>query len=158
MHDDLMEELSQTPARMQVIVANLPAEAWTRMAPAGEGEASWSLAHLARHLRDIERDAFQFRIEQILTGGDPHFERRFSGYLAPGDESDGPTALAEFGRARGETVTRLQGLSEEEWKLAAEHPRRGPLDIAYFARAFLDHDREHLEQAQQLVSLASEQP
>ncbi|MCZ7569064.1 MAG: DinB family protein [Ardenticatenaceae bacterium] len=151
MYNDLIDRLAQTPARFEAIVEGLPPEAWTQAEPDPQTGEVWTLAHVARHLRDIELDSFQFRIRQILSQSDPQFERRFTGHINPDRSTDGPTALAEFTRARAETVARLWRLTAAEWAMTTKHPRRDPLDITYFARAFLDHDEEHLRQAQRIV-------
>jgi hypothetical protein len=157
-YDDLISQLEQTPVQIEAIVSGLPEEAWTRVPPGQEGEEGWTLETLARHLRDIELDAFQFRIEQILAQRPPEWERRFSGHLAAERGGNGSATLAEFARARAETVARLRSLTPEQWALATEHPRRGPLDIAFFARAFIEHDQEHVRQAQELVERLSTSP
>lgn len=151
MNTDLIDRLAQTPTRLEDIVEGLPPEAWEQPEPDPKTGESWTLAHVARHLRDVELDAFQFRIKQILEQTDPQFERRFTGHINPERSTDGPSALAEFARARAETVARLWRLTAAEWTMTTEHPRRGPLDIAFFTRSFLEHDEDHIRQAQRIV-------
>jgi hypothetical protein len=133
---------------LAVILADLSGlskEEWTRRL----AESEWSLTEIVCHLRDVEREVHQPRIQTVLTTDNP---------FIPGIDADpwarerdyhsqsGPAALNGFAAARQQTRAMLSGLPTETWQRPARHAFLGPTTLAEIGGWLLDHDHSHLEQ------------
>jgi FMN phosphatase YigB (HAD superfamily) len=114
-------------------------------------EEGWGPVEIACHLRDVEREITQPRVQKILSGENP--------YLAPVESDswaelrnyraqDGPLALRDFTAARKETAALLRSLRPEDWTRPARHALFGPTTLAEQARFFARHDLLHIDQLQ----------
>jgi FMN phosphatase YigB (HAD superfamily) len=141
----ILANLRATPAGISTYLKGLPEDAW-RVSPA-PGE--WCLTEVACHLRDVEREVYQFRIRKVLQENDPFLagistdewvsERRCA-------EEDGVQALHDFVAARKETLQMLDTL-EVEWNRSSRHAIFGPTSLLELARFMVEHDRAHVQQA-----------
>lgn len=131
-----------------------PAMAWQARPVPGE----WSLTELACHLRDVEREVHQPRFQALLAK-----ENAFlAGVVA--DEwvverayqtQDGRAALADFVRARQETVQLLSDVSPTLWQRQGRHAFFGPTTMHELLNLMVKHDEAHLAQMEQLTAVAS---
>ena len=117
---------------------------------AADGE--WSLKEIAAHLRDAEElalaqlDAFGSGPSSPLPAWDVDLLPQERDYQS--EEIAG--LLASFHSMRRETTYLLWGLTEADWRRAAEHPYRGSVTLEEVAREMAQHDLEHLWQVRQL--------
>ncbi len=139
---------------LAVLLASLDAarpDQWTRRPADGE----WSLTEIVCHLRDVEREVHQPRLQTVLTTDNP---------FIPGIDADpwaaerdyqsesGPEALAQFAAARQQTRAMLSDLAAEAWLRPARHAFLGPTTLGEIGGWLLDHDRIHLEQARRTLA------
>jgi len=120
---------------------------WPRC-PAEEG---WGAVEIACHLRDVEREITQPRLMKMVAEKNPYLPAVESDQWAEERDyrsQDGPAALAEFTRARKETITRLRDLTPADWKRPGRHALFGPTTLAEQAQFSSRHDLLHIEQLQ----------
>jgi len=112
-------------------------------------EEGWGPTEIACHLRDVEREITQPRIDHLLEGQDPYLPAVESDLWAEERDyrsQDGPAALNEFTRSREETVARLRPLSAESWLRSGRHAVFGPTTMAEQVKFVAQHDVMHVEQ------------
>jgi len=110
----------------------------------------WSFRYIAAHLATSENECLQERIRQIASGGNPHFER----YLNTGRDFsplDLRNSLHDWAETRHKIIDFLRALPEEKWSLSATHDIRGTVTILDHLRIWVDHDKEHLEDLEQML-------
>ena len=145
---DLLAELAAFRDLLAVILVD-PTAGWTRrLAP-----PEWSLNEIACHLRDVEREVHQPRLQAILEE---------EGAFVPGVDADewaderdywsqdGRAALADFLRYRGETIDLLAPLSPEIWNRQGQHTFFGPTSLHELVYLAVQHDRSHARQIAEL--------
>jgi hypothetical protein len=106
------------------------------------------------HVRDIEVDGYQLRIRRTLTEDNPLLlsldgeamarERRYA-------EADADSVLAEFRRARRETLTLLGTLGEAQLQRPARFEGYGELTLRSLVHYLCSHDQQHLAGLQWLL-------
>ena len=115
----------------------------------GPLDADWSPTEIACHLRDVEREITQPRIEMLTGDENPYLpaiesdrwaEQR--GYRA----QNGPAALQAFVEARSRTVDLLLGLPPQTWQRPGRHAIFGPTTLAEQVSFIARHDMMHLDQ------------
>jgi FMN phosphatase YigB (HAD superfamily) len=143
--------LAATPAALATLTRSLPPEKWTSRPQPGE----WSLTEIICHLRDVEREVYQPRLERILNettpfiqsvNSDPWAEER--DYL----HQDGARALKDFTVARIQTLDTLAAIQPEDWLKPARHTIFGPTHLQELFDILAGHDRLHLRQAYPLIT------
>lgn len=114
----------------------------------------WSLSEVMCHLRDVEREVHQIRIEAVLqqenaflAGVDP------DQWAGPREYcfQDGPLAQTEFLEARDETIAGLSSLPQEAWERVGQHTYFGPTSLQELAYLIVQHDRLHSKQIANLI-------
>jgi FMN phosphatase YigB (HAD superfamily) len=135
-------------------LATASPDAWTRRPAEGE----WSLTEIVCHLRDVEREVHQPRLQAVLTTENP---------FIPGIDADpwaverdyqsqsGPQALQEYAAARQLTRETLSAQPAAAWQRPARHAFLGPTTLAEIGGWLLDHDRIHLEQVRKTLVIAN---
>lgn len=141
----LLAILRATPAALAALTCYLPGEKWHCQPKHGE----WCLVEIMCHLRDVERDINHPRLKTILTEDNPFIagvvsdkwveERKYA-------TQDGKLALAEFTRARIETLEILSGINTE-WFRPARHAIFGPTMLRELVKFMVEHDQAHIRQA-----------
>lgn len=114
----------------------------------------WSLGEVMCHLRDVEREVHQARIEAILTD-----EKAFLAgvnadeWAGPRDycSQDGPAAQAEYLAARDRTIATLAALPPEIWDRQGQHTFFGPTTLQELVFLIVQHDRVHDKQIEMLT-------
>jgi FMN phosphatase YigB (HAD superfamily) len=119
--------------------------------PSCPAEEGWGPVEIACHLRDVEREITQPRLRKMVAEDNPYLPAVESDQWAEERNyrsQDGPAALAEFTRARKETVAQLRGLSPADWRRPGRHALFGPTTLAEQAQFSARHDLLHIEQLQ----------
>jgi hypothetical protein len=148
----VVERLRGAPARLADRLAGVPPGLLVR-----RSDDSWSIQENAGHLLDLE-PLWLRRVDDLAL-------RR--GELAEADLTNRRTheaghnaaqlggLLAEFRRARGELVRRLEGFREDEAAFAALHPRlKAPMNVVDLAFFVAEHDDYHLARIGELLAAA----
>jgi len=111
--------------------------------------AKEQLAHLGRY-----QEVFQGRLNEILRGDVPRFER----YRAEDDpkwpewaQRPAETVVPELWIQRWMLSDRLGSLKKDDWKKTGIHPVFGEMDLALWVEFFLLHEAHHLYQVFQQV-------
>jgi hypothetical protein len=146
---ELLAELEGMPPELERTLQVVPAERlrWKPESWGGApGEAFSALEHVC-HLRDIERDGYQVRVQRLLDEVEPSLasldgyeiarERRY-------ESTDPAQALAEFRQARADTLARLRGLGEGQLARAGDFAEYGRLTLRALVHYLRSHDQQHL--------------
>lgn len=146
---DLLERWRGTPARARERVTDVAKDVLMRRPSGG-----WSIQENVGHLLDLD-DLPRQRIEQILRGEETLVAADMSNKKT--NEADHnarsmASLLEAFRRQRGETVARLESLSEEDWARSASHPRLNqPMRIVDIVHFDSEHDDYHLGRIGELI-------
>jgi FMN phosphatase YigB (HAD superfamily) len=119
--------------------------------PSCPAEEGWGPVEIACHLRDVEREITQPRLKKMVAEENPYLPAVESDQWAEERNyrsQNGPAALAEFTRARKETIAQLRGLSPADWQRPGRHALFGPTTLAEQAQFSARHDLLHIEQLQ----------
>ena len=146
-----IESLRRTPERLGDLVSGLDSACLTYK-PSTE---TFSIRENVHHLRDIEVEGFARRLGRLLNEHQPPLsgidgerlarERRYNEHSHEG-------ALEEFRRARRESISCLERLSQEGWERAGELETVGRVTIEKLVELCCDHDRDHLQQVETIVN------
>lgn len=146
---DLLERWRGTPVRLDDMLRNVSRDALTA------SDGGWSILQNVGHLLDLEYLPRQ-RIDEILAGKDVLVAADMANRAtnqADHNSRDKDDLIAEFRKARLETVTRVESLPESDLARAALHPRiKQPMrivDIVYFD---CEHDDYHLGRIRTLLN------
>lgn len=126
-------------------------------------EALTALEQLC-HVRDIEIEGYQRRIERTLAEDNPFLPSIDTDALARKRRyglSDAQAALASFRAARRRTVGVLESLTPEQLDRPAVFEGYGPVTLRSLVHYLCSHDQQHLAGLQWLlgkISSASEKP
>ncbi|HEY69021.1 MAG TPA: HAD hydrolase-like protein [Anaerolineae bacterium] len=136
------------------MVSDLDLPAWTRCPRAGE----WSPVEIICHLRDVEIEVNQPRIEAVLDqrnpfvhAADPDAWAQTRAYAL----QEPLEALRMFTVARKQTIARLQALEPGDWLRPARHALIGPTTLSEIAAIATDHDLLHLAQLRECLCARS---
>jgi hypothetical protein len=147
------ERLRGTPARLAVRLAGVPRGVLVRRS----GD-SWSVQENAGHLLDLE-PLWLRRVEDLAAGRPELAEADLANrrtHEAGHNSVPLEGLLADFRRARGELVRRLEAFSEGGAAVTAVHPRlrvaMNVVDVAYFVS---EHDDYHLARITELLREAA---
>lgn len=117
-------------------------------------DGQWSLTMIICHLRDVEREVYHVRFNNLirsenafLPGASPDEWAEERNYAA----QDGHEALDSFLEARAETLTMLRGISAEIWKRQGQHTYFGPTSMHELVYLAVRHDDLHWEQIRNLL-------
>jgi hypothetical protein len=117
-------------------------------------EAEWSLTEIACHMRDVEREVHQVRLNALLAeenaflpgvdadewAGPRHYRAQ-----------DGRAAAAEFLAGRDETIALLESLPAAAWSRMGQHTFFGPTSLHEIVYLAVQHDRVHAQQIEALL-------
>jgi hypothetical protein len=157
---DLLNELADMPNQLERALRLVPLERlrWKPESWGGSpGETFSAIEHVC-HLRDIERDGYQVRIQRMLEEENPSLvsidgdalakERRY----AAADLED---ALAAFRTARAATLERLRTLEDADLARDGFFAEYGPLTLKALIHYLRSHDQQHLAGLQWLAGKAA---
>lgn len=141
----LLAILRSTPAALTGLLESLAPDALTARPAAGE----WSVTEILCHMRDVEREVDQPRIQQILGEDEPFIPARMPDEWAKTrsyQTQDALSALREFTSARIQTLEMLQNLAPAQWSSKARHAILGPTTLQEMVGFNAEHDRLHIQQ------------
>jgi FMN phosphatase YigB (HAD superfamily) len=149
--DALKGMLRSTPACLDTVSRDLPAQAWrARPAP-----AEWALNEICCHLRDVDAEVYLPRLQQILTEERPFIRAvDTDSWAAQRDyhRQDGPQALRDFIAGRVGILAWLDRLEEQFWMRPARHTLFGPTNFLETVGFMGAHDRLHVQQVLNTLS------
>jgi hypothetical protein len=146
---DLLAELATFRARIARVLADDRVR-WAYRPSAAE----WSLTEVACHMRDVEREVHQARLNALLAeedaflpGVDADEWAEPRNYRA----QDGQAAAADFLAGRDETIALLDSLPAAAWTRTGQHTFFGPTSLHEIVYLAVQHDRAHARQIEALI-------
>ena len=153
---DLLGELADMPRQLEQALRLVPAGriGWRPESWGGCPSENFSALEHVCHLRDIERDGYHVRIQQLLDEANPSLAS-LDGYEIARERryefADLGAALAGFREARGVTVERLGRLSDAQLARAGDFTEYGRLTLRALVHYLRSHDQQHLAGIQWLA-------
>jgi hypothetical protein len=141
----LLAILRSTPAALTSLLEPLAAEKLAARLSADE----WSVTEILCHMRDVEREVDQPRIQKILSEDEPFIPAELPDDWAKTREyhkQDGLSALREFTVARVQTLEMLAQVAPAQWSRKARHAIFGPTSLQEMVGFNAEHDRLHIQQ------------
>jgi FMN phosphatase YigB (HAD superfamily) len=132
-------------AALLALTEELEPAAWSRRPAPGE----WSLTEILCHLRDVEIEVHQPRLQEIIAKDRPFLPAADPDQWAAkrNYQSQSHTdALVAFVQARKSTLSQLEDLASEAWSREARHALLGMLTLEEIIGVVADHDTLHLAQ------------
>lgn len=127
------------------MLSGLDEESWYGCQRSGE----WAPVEIVCHLRDVEFEVNQPRIQAVLDQQNPFVHAADpDAWAAERAYTTQPPlpALQDFVLARKETIARLEGIDPGEWLRPARHALFGPTTLSEITSIAGDHDLRHLAQ------------
>lgn len=117
----------------------------------------WSFRYIAAHMATVEEDCYQDRVMRIAAGENPYFECYFN---TGWDFSslDLRHSLKAWAVTRQEIIDYVRALPEEKLSLTGTHATFGTITVSDVLQMMLDHDREHLESLEKVITEYRTQP
>ncbi len=147
----IIERLAETPARLEEKFLYIPPEMQTERV-----EGSWTIKENVGHLTDLE-PLWQGRLEDILNGAvelRPTDLQNTKTSFAGHDATPIETLLKDFRQIRAQTVSLIEGLTEEQIFMSALHPRlKTPMRVMDMFLFVAEHDDHHLARITELVKI-----
>jgi hypothetical protein len=147
---NLLARLSTFAANCESVLTSQDGNIWSKR-PSNE---QWSLTEICCHLRDVEREVYHSRFQNVIAeenafipGASPDEWAEERGYA----QQDGPAALRAFLTARGETIEMLQDVPAELWSRQGQHAFFGPTSLHELLYLAVRHDDLHWEQIRALL-------
>jgi FMN phosphatase YigB (HAD superfamily) len=140
-----LAQLRATPAILAGLLDEVPSSAWTRRPT----ETDWSLTEILCHMRDVENEVDQPRIELIVRQEEPFIPGENPDTWAADRNyanQDGRKALTDFTTARLKTLETLARLEPAQWSRKARHAIFGPTSLQEMVSFNAEHDRLHVQQ------------
>lgn len=152
MTESPVTELGATPRRLAELVT-MASERGLDYAP----QDRWSLRMIVAHLLEDEVFDFRLRLERMLSEDWPSFD----GFPWAAGQQRGNDAIGELLRAfalqRQASLSMLTGLRGDDLGRAARMPGGELLTVGALVAAWVEHDREHLTQGEEVVRDALKQ-
>lgn len=146
---NILERLYGTPARLDERIGALPPD--IRATRFGD---AWSAQENAGHLLDLE-EIWAGRLQDFLDGAEtlrPADLTNRKTHEAQHNQHNTKRILNAFRAARLAFVARMEGLSAEEVKRTALHPRlKTPMRLIDLAVFVAEHDDHHLARIAEIV-------
>ena len=156
MNPATLQALAAFPAQLEAFYAAIPAD-YAHWTPASwDGIPSELLTPIEQicHVRDIEIDGYQQRIERALAQHNPVLGSIETYDLAKERDyahDDATEVLAAFRAARAETVRRVGALDETALDRPAEFEGYGAVTVRGLVHYLCSHDQQHLAGLQWLL-------
>ena len=156
MHPITLQALAAFPQQLEAHYAAVPADFkhWAPASWAGVPSEPLTAIEQVCHVRDIEVDGYQLRLHRTLNEDHPTLvsldtdglarERRYGS--ANADE-----VLADFRRARAETVALITSLAPTQFDRTALFEGYGPVTMRGLVHYLCSHDQQHLAGLQWLM-------
>ena len=143
--------LERTPGALDELLRGLPEE-WTQR---NEGEGTWSVYEVMKHLVKAEGQNWVPRARMILEAGE---QRPFPPFVRVEEQPEKKSLevlLHEFGAARRENLDTIRGLGLTDRDLAKRgvHPNFGAVTLGQLLSTWAAHDLTHLHQISRVMAL-----
>jgi FMN phosphatase YigB (HAD superfamily) len=141
----LLAILRSTPAALTGLLEPLAAAKLSARPAADE----WSVTEILCHMRDVEREVDQPRIQKVLGEDEPFIPAQLPDEWAKTrgyNKQDALSALREFTSARLQTLDTLKELAPAQWSRKARHAIFGPTTLQELVGFNAEHDRLHIQQ------------
>ncbi|MDG9923145.1 MULTISPECIES: DinB family protein [unclassified Pseudomonas] len=151
-----LNALAAFPDQLEAHYSAIPA-AYRHWAPAtwaGIPSEPFTAIEQLCHVRDIEVDGYQLRLRRTLEEDNPLLisldgeamarERRYA-------EADADSVLADFRRARDETLALIASIGAEQFRRPARFEGYGQLTLRSLVHYLCSHDQQHLAGLQWLL-------
>lgn len=154
--DSTLNALRAFPDLLEAHFSLIPATHRNWKPASWEGVPSEALTAVEQlcHVRDIEVEGYQRRIERTLTEDNPFLPSIDTDALARKrryDLSNAEAALAAFREARRRTIGILEGLTPSQLERPAEFEGYGPVTLRALVHYLCSHDHQHLAGLQWLL-------
>lgn len=149
--DDPFEVMTNTPRRVDELLATIGAAGMERPHQPGK----WTARQIVGHLADVEQGS-GFRVRQIVTGADEGKIQAFDQDLwaKPYPHLDARAAARAFAALRAWNLEYYRSLSVADRDKIGLHPERGPESAETTIRMIAGHDRNHLAQLERIAGLS----
>jgi FMN phosphatase YigB (HAD superfamily) len=141
----LLAILRSTPAVLTGLLESLTADVLTARPSADD----WSITEILCHMRDVEIEVDQPRIQKILGEDETFIAAEMPDEWAKTrsyQKQNGISALREFTAARLQTLELLKDLAPAQWSRKARHAIFGPTSLQEMVSFNAEHDRLHIQQ------------
>jgi FMN phosphatase YigB (HAD superfamily) len=142
----LIAFLRATPAVVHALSLSLA----SNMAKTSPGFSEWSFLEIMCHLRDVEMEVNNPRIELIMREENAFIAGQSTDQWAVERNyalQDSKQAIIDFSLARAKLVTILESMDARGWDRSARHTFLGPTSLRELVEIIVDHDRLHMRQA-----------
>ena len=145
------------PDQLEQFYAAVPARRANWTPPSWDGIPSEMLTAIGQvcHVRDIEIDGYQLRIERALTETNPHLPSLDTYQLAKDRNYGGANAteaLAAFRTARRQTLDTIASLGASQLERRAVFEGYGWVTVRGLIHYLCSHDQQHLAGLQWLLA------
>ena len=152
-YKELLNRLSETPAKIEELIKNIPEETLNK-----KPDGKWSIKENIGHLIDLE-ELHSARINDFIEGKETLRSADLQNKKtdeANHNNKHPDQLLAELKEVRKDFVSRLSNLDKEVLNRKAIHPRlkqaMRPVDMAYFVA---EHDAHHINTIKELIKYYS---
>ncbi len=156
MNAPTLKALAQFPQQLEAFYDAIPHEYKLWVPPSWDGIPSERFAALEQicHVRDIEVEGYQLRIERTLVEDNP-FLPSIDGYELSREReyasSSSADVLDSFRKARARTVSKLSNLDPEHFLRPATFEGYGQVTLLGLVHFLCSHDLQHLAGLQWLL-------
>jgi hypothetical protein len=156
MHPITLATLEAFPRELEKHYAAFPAEFvhWTPPSWDGVPSEPFTAIEQVCHVRDIEVEGYQVRIQRTLTEDSPLLPAIDSETVAQQrayGRADVTRVFAEFRAARAATLTTIRALDERQLARPAVFEGYGPVSLRGLVHYLCSHDQQHLAGLQWLL-------
>jgi len=156
MNPATLQALAAFPDHLEAFYAAIPSDYAHWTPPSWDGIPSELLTPIEQlcHVRDIEIDGYQARIERALTESNPLLPSIDTYQLAVDRDyksTDAAAALSAFRTARADTVRRIAALDDDDLARTAEFEGYGRVTVRGLIHYLCSHDQQHLAGLQWLL-------
>lgn len=151
-----LQALAAFPSQLEAYYASFPAELvnWQPQSWQGIPSEAFSALEQICHVRDIEVEGYQSRIHRTLAEDNPLLPSLDGEAMARErcySSADAVPVLADFRRARQQTLAMLADLSPAQLQRTARFEGYGALTLSSLVHYLCSHDQQHLAGLQWLL-------
>lgn len=146
-----LEELSQTPLEVAVLLEGLSEQAMTQK----PSEGGWAIRNIIIHMRDAQ-DVLDYRLELFSKDEHPVLEAKAVWSWAKNEAESPPSTLeifAEYKATRKKILAVLESLPLADWWRTGRHGEFGEVSIKQQVSYFASHEITHLPQIEMLRNI-----
>jgi hypothetical protein len=158
-----LQAMADFPRQLEQFYDAIPQSHKDWTPPSWEGIPSENFTAIAQicHVRDIEIDGYQVRIQRTLSEASPVLES-LDGYVLEKERdyaaADAQEVLMAFRAARIKTMVMLSGVTPQQLDRTAEFEGYGALTLRSLVHYLCSHDQQHLAGLQWLIGKIDASP